>query len=120
MRARIALLAFALLLAAGCGGGGTESAIPGADPGGAPGIIETLGCGSCHTIEGIDGADADVGPTLENFADRLYIAGRLPNTPENLIRWLMDPQAVAPGTLMPDLGVGREDARDIAAYLYSH
>jgi cytochrome c1 len=45
------------------------------------------------------------------------LAGRLPNGPENLERWLRGPQAVKPGSAMPDLGVTERDARDIAAYL---
>ena len=53
------------------------------------------------------------------FARRAYIAGQLPNQPENLIRWLVDPQAIEPGTAMPDLDVTPELARDIAAYLYT-
>jgi cytochrome c1 len=60
-----------------------------------------------------------VGPPLTRFADRAYIAGQLPNDPQSLIRWIQDPQTVEPGTAMPDLGVGPEVARDMAAYLYS-
>src|SRR5581483_6561824 len=78
------------------------------------------GCGACHTIAAVDGADGKVGPPLAHFADRRYIAGELPNTPENLVRWIMDPQAVEPRTVMPDLDVGEPQARDIAAYLYRH
>jgi hypothetical protein len=60
-----------------------------------------------------------VGPPLSNFALRAYIAGQLPNQPENLLRWLQDPQEVEPGTAMPNLGVGLSVARDMAAYLYT-
>lgn len=77
------------------------------------------GCGACHTIPGIRGADARVGPRLDRFAEQSYIAGMLANTPENLIRWIQDPQAVNPGTAMPDLGVTADEAQDIAAYLYT-
>jgi cytochrome c1 len=41
----------------------------------------------------------------------------LPNTPENMVRWLREPQAVNPRSAMPDLGVSEGDARDIAAFL---
>ena len=92
----------------------------GAHPDAAPTVIEAFGCGSCHTIPGVDGADGRVGPNLAGIEDRWSIAGRLPNTPANLVRWIMDPQEVDPGTLMPDLGVPTQQARDIAAYLYSH
>jgi cytochrome c1 len=57
---------------------------------------------------------------LKNFAQRRYIAGRLPNTPANLSEWIRDPQGVDPGNVMPNLGVSRRDALDIAAYLYRH
>ncbi|MFN2557733.1 MAG: cytochrome c family protein [Nitriliruptorales bacterium] len=79
--------------------------------------IDTYGCGSCHTIPGIRGADGLVGPPLTRFYERPYIAGQLPNTPEDLVRWIMHPQEVAPGTAMPDLDVTEEDARAIADFL---
>ncbi|MGI9119473.1 MAG: c-type cytochrome [Acidimicrobiales bacterium] len=81
--------------------------------------IKSYGCGSCHTIPGVDGADALVGPPLVHFSKRSFIAGQLPNTPENLARWVQDPQGVEPGTAMPTLGVTAEEARNIAAYLES-
>jgi cytochrome c len=82
-------------------------------------LIGEYGCGSCHTIPGIDGADALVGPPLDHFSRRGYIAGRLRNSADNLTRWISDPQAVEPGTAMPDLGVTAGDAQDITAYLYT-
>jgi cytochrome c len=60
-----------------------------------------------------------VGPPLTMFARRAYIAGQLSNEPNNLIRWIRDPQAVEPGTAMPNLGVAPAVARDMAAYLYT-
>jgi cytochrome c1 len=79
--------------------------------------MQRYGCGSCHTIPGVDGADALVGPPLVHFSKRAFIAGQLPNTPENLARWVRFPQEVEPGTAMPNLGVSAEEARNIAAYL---
>lgn len=93
--------------------------VPGGSADAGARAIERFGCGSCHTIPDIDGADANVGPPLTDFGQRTYIAGELLNTPRNLIRWIRDPQGVEPGTAMPDLGVSRSDARDIAAYLES-
>jgi cytochrome c1 len=55
---------------------------------------------------------------LEEFARRVYVAGRFPNTPEVLARWIQDPPAMKPGTAMPALGVTEAQARDIAAYLH--
>jgi cytochrome c1 len=47
------------------------------------------------------------------------IAGRLPNQPENLIRWIAHPQSVDPQTAMPDPGISEDEARHVAAYLYT-
>ena len=80
-------------------------------------LLASYGCGACHTIPGVKGADALVGPPLTSFAHRSYVAGQLANTPENLARWIQDPQQVEPGTAMPDLGVNAEEARNMAAYL---
>ena len=82
-------------------------------------LIYTYGCGSCHVIPGVGGRQGMAGPTLRGFASRLYIAGVLQNTPENLVRWIMKPQEVSPGTAMPELGITEARARDIAAYLYT-
>jgi cytochrome c len=82
-------------------------------------LIARYGCGSCQTVPGVDRADGLVGPPLTRFGARSYIAGQLPNNADNLRRWISDPQAVEPGTAMPDLGVDAIDAQDIAAYLYT-
>ena len=81
--------------------------------------IERYGCGACHQIPGIEGANALVGPSLAGIADRAYLRGQVTNQPANLMLWIADPQRVVPGTAMPDLNVPEEDARDIAAYLYT-
>lgn len=82
-------------------------------------LIRSYGCGTCHTVPGVRGADGRVGPPLTHFAHRAYIAGNLPNEPRNLIVWIVNPQAIEPGTAMPTLGVTEEQARHIAAYLYT-
>ncbi|SCF35801.1 Cytochrome c [Micromonospora purpureochromogenes] len=82
-------------------------------------LITRYGCGSCHTIPGVNRADGLVGPPLTRFGARSYVAGQLPNNADNLRRWISDPQAVEPGTAMPNLGVTAIDAQDIAAYLYT-
>jgi cytochrome c2 len=81
--------------------------------------IVHYGCGSCHTIKGITGARGLVGPPLTGIRERVYVAGMLPNTPENLERWIQDPLSVNPGTAMPKVGLKPREAADIAAYLYS-
>ncbi len=81
--------------------------------------LQTYGCHACHTIPGVPGANTHVGPPLTAWAERGYIAGMLPNTPENLFSFVQYPQAFRPGGAMPDLGVTPEDARNISAYLYT-
>lgn len=116
---RGAAAALVLLAAAAC----REQPAPrppaaaGGDVRGGAAAIRAYGCGSCHTIPGIDGADGLVGPPLTSWRHRSFIAGTLPNSAENLARWIVRPEAVRPGTAMPDLGVTEADARDIAAYL---
>lgn len=81
--------------------------------------IEAYGCGACHTIPGVARASGRVGPPLTGWARRGLIAGSLPNAPDNLIRWIMDPSVIKIGTAMPDLGVTLQQARDMASYLYT-
>lgn len=87
------------------------------DPSAGAEAIEAYGCGACHTIPGIDRADAMVGPPLTGWGRRTFIAGTVSNDVGNLVTWLQDPDRIRPGTAMPDLGVTAADARDIAAYL---
>lgn len=82
-------------------------------------LIREYGCGACHTIPGVRGARGMVAPPLTAFGRRTFIAGQLPNEPQNLVRWITGPPGVEPGTAMPDLGVSTEEARHIAAYLYT-
>jgi cytochrome c oxidase assembly factor CtaG/cytochrome c2 len=93
--------------------------LTGGDPHNGRQAILKYGCDTCHTIPGVATADALVGPPLNRMARRAIIAGRLENTPENMIRWIRQPHVVEPGTAMPDTGVSDQHARDIAAYLYT-
>ena len=81
-------------------------------------LFTAYGCGGCHSLTGVPAARGLVGPTLDGIGSRVMLGGRLENTPQNLMRWIADPQAVAPGTAMPDLGVTPRDQRDLAAFLY--
>jgi cytochrome c oxidase assembly factor CtaG/cytochrome c2 len=81
--------------------------------------IVKYGCGACHMIPGVDQADGMVGPPLIHWRQRTMIAGEIPNVPDRLIMWLQVPQSVEPGTAMPNMGVSKGEARDMAAYLYS-
>jgi cytochrome c len=93
--------------------------VPDAHPDRAPALMLAHGCAACHTIPGVEGADGNVGPPLARFGTRITIAGMLPNQPGHLLHWLRDPQSVVPGNVMPDTGLSEQDARDIAAYLYT-
>jgi cytochrome c len=115
-------LVAALFAVASCGGDDAERAsaqMTGGDPARGRTKISQYGCHTCHTIPGVEGADSLVGPPLDRIASRTYIAGVLTNSPDNMIRWLRDPHAVDHLTAMPNLGVGEQDARDIASYLYT-
>jgi putative membrane protein len=105
---------------AGCdrASGDDSLSVAGGDAARAPAAIRKYGCGSCHAIPGIRGADSKAGPPLEGIRERLFIAGVLPNTPENMVKWIENPPATDPKTAMPNLGVSGRDARDISAYLY--
>jgi cytochrome c len=82
-------------------------------------LLSAHGCGSCHTIPGVSGASGTIGPPLAGYASRAYIAGKLPNQLDNLIRWIRYPQSIEPGTAMPNLPVNEAEARAMAAYLYT-
>jgi cytochrome c2 len=82
-------------------------------------LIQRYECGSCHRIEGIRGAKGVVGPPLTDYAQRVLLAGIVPNAPRTLVPWLMNPPAFDPKTAMPNLGITESEARDIATYLYT-
>lgn len=81
-------------------------------------IFASAGCAACHTVRGT-GATASIGPDLTHVGSRLTIAGgALPNTIEHLERWLANPAAIKPGSLMPPFGsLASADLRALAAYM---
>ena len=114
----------AILLTTACRGNNPEYGVAytsptGGDAGRGEALIVSHGCGSCHTIPGIRGAHGMVGPPLLWFSRRTYIAGEVPNTPDNLVRWVQSPRSIEPTTAMPVLGLTTQQARDVAAYLYT-
>lgn len=113
-----AFVAAAIASAGGCRAA-EGSVIPGASVERGRQSLAGFGCGSCHEIRGVTGAHGKVGPPLNGVATRSIIAGELPNTPENMVRWIRDPVAIEPNTAMPNLQVSEEAARDMVAYLYT-
>ncbi len=92
----------------------------GGDPSRAPPIFRRYGCTGCHQIPGIAGADGQVGGALEDLQKRVYIAGVVNNTGDNLVHWIVSPQDFSPNSAMPKTGISEAEARDLAAYLYTH
>jgi cytochrome c len=91
----------------------------GGDPKRGKAEIRDHGCGTCHSIPGVPGAHALVGPPLDHMASRSYVAGTLPNTSDNMREWILHPQKIKPKNAMPDVGLSDAEARDITAYLYT-
>jgi len=108
------ILTAVLGLTAGCERGESGRAGSSSDRGRA--AILKYGCTSCHSIPGVREGNS-VGPPLDRYARRPQVAETLPNTPENLRLFLLDPASVRPGTTMPDMGLSDDEARDIAAFL---
>lgn len=92
-----------------------DTAIPG-DPERGRELLRHYGCVACHEVRKLD-AKAMVGPPLDDIGARVYLAGILPNSPQNLAHWIRSPQSYKPGSAMPDLGVTQRDAQDMAAFL---
>jgi len=80
-------------------------------------LFITASCASCHQIRGI-GATATVGPDLTHLATRTSLAAlTIPNTPAALASWIHNPQAIKPGTRMPDLGLPSDQVSELVSYL---
>jgi len=80
-------------------------------------VFRQMSCISCHAINGTE-AQARVGPDLTHFASRVEIgAGILPMSPENILHWMRDPQAVKPGVKMPNFKFKEQQLADLSAYL---
>lgn len=114
---RLTVLTLALLLGACQSENGSHAL--GGDPANGRLLLRQFGCGSCHDIPDVAVARGKVGPPLKGVAHRVYLAGVLPNTPENMAAFIRDPGKFAPRSAMPDLGVTERHARDMVAYLYT-
>jgi cytochrome c oxidase assembly factor CtaG/cytochrome c2 len=96
-----------------------QEILPGANPARGRQLIQAYGCTTCHTIPGIPAATGTVGPPLTAVGLRTYLAGRITNTPANMVRWIHNPKSVDDQTAMPVTGITEVEARDVARYLYS-
>lgn len=119
MRTAVAVTLLSLGLCACADKTDAPRVIAGADPARGLAVIERVGCAACHRIPGVEWPTGSVGGSLAHFADRSMIAGRLPNQPDTLARWLRDPPSLSPETGMPPMPITDVEARDIAAYLYT-
>ncbi len=83
-------------------------------------LFRSMNCVSCHAVNGVEGATARVAPDLTHIASRRQLgAGKMENTPENLRRWLKDPQEVKPGIFMPNYNFSKEQLDQLSAYFGS-
>ena len=109
----------AAVLASGCAKEEPASRVVGGDPERGRLLVHQYQCAACHFIPEVQGPNGDAGPSLQYMGRLSYIAGSIPNQPENMIRFLQNPPAVKPGTLMPALGITDDEARHMAAFMYS-
>lgn len=113
-------LAYLLLFSAACKPPPEQRQfMPLADAGRGKAVIERVGCGSCHTIRGVDWPQGKVGPSLDGLAQRALIAGKLPNRPDVLAAYIRNAPAMVPDSGMPAMPVDEAESRDIAAFLYA-
>lgn len=89
-------------------------------------LAETKGCGTCHQMSGLAGglvaSPVPVPIAKDALASAMLLApdlrlARERLRPQGLVRWLVRPSAVKPGTAMPDLPLTRLEAEDLAAFL---
>jgi cytochrome c oxidase subunit II len=80
-------------------------------------VLESEACAGCHTVRGTE-AQGQVGPDLTHLADRRTLAsGILPNTPEDLYRWIDDTWEVKEGSVMPPVPLDDDEVDALVAYL---
>jgi len=119
--ALVALACVTSLTIVGCESAARREAAAktGGDPQRGRAVLARAGCGSCHDIPGVAGAEGRVGPPLGGIAQRVYLAGLLRNDPANLMLWIRKARDVEPKGAMPNVDLPDRDTRDAAAYLYT-
>lgn len=85
-------------------------ALTGGDLALAPPIFRRYGCGGCHAIPGIPGADGKVGGQLAGLSDQVYIGGVANNNADNLVAWIVSPQRFSTNSAMPETGIKESEA----------
>ncbi len=122
-RMRTAVLAALAVAAPGLGACVDKADLPRpvvqGDPARGLAVIQSVGCAACHKTPGVAWPEGRTAGDLAGFGARPMIAGRLPNQPDVLTRWLIDAPSLDPGTAMPPMPLTQAQARDVAAYLYS-
>ena len=120
-RAALALTAAVLLAGgvSGCGGQADTRHVRGGDADTGKRLITQYQCTTCHVIPKVPGPNGEAGPSLEKVGRLSYIASGIPNQPDRMVAWLRDPPALKPGTRMPSMGLTEQEARHMAAYLYT-
>jgi cytochrome c oxidase subunit 2 len=82
-------------------------------------LFMALSCRTCHTIRGTEAAGR-LGPDLTHVGSRRTLAAAtVDNSPENLARWIREPDTIKPGSQMPATQRSPEEIQAIAAYLAS-
>lgn len=80
-------------------------------------VFQQLTCVNCHSVRGLP-PSRQAGPDLSHLASRRTLgAGVLANSPENLARWIQNPQAFKPGSLMPAMALTDAQQKDLLAFL---
>lgn len=116
---RVSAMLLCAVLASACGSQQHPSRVEGGDPERGRLLTQQYQCAACHFIPEVQGTNGDAGPSLQYMGRLSYIAGSIPNQPENMVRFLQNPPAVKPGTLMPALGISEQEARHMAAFMYT-
>ncbi len=116
---RAGALLLCAVLASACGSQKNPSRVEGGDPERGRLLTQQYQCAACHFIPEVQGTNGDAGPSLKYMGRLSYIAGSIPNQPDNMVRFLQNPPAVKPGTLMPALGISEQEARHMAAFMYT-